>query len=85
MNATAEARDVQGVEQRNREELAAGVARFLGEHTGNRADHIASLETSGFSLSSFRPAAALFGPLWSASRGLWDTPSGSRQRWRRRA
>ena len=71
MNAPTEAGDVQDVGQRSREELAAGVGRFLGEHSGVRADHIARLETSGFSLSSFRLAAALFGPLWSASRGLW--------------
>ena len=47
------------------------MAHFLGEHAGARAAHIANLETHGFSLSSFRPAAACFGPLWAASRGLW--------------
>ena len=71
MNVTAEARDAQGVGQSKEKELEAGVAHFLGEHAGARAAHIANLETHGFSLSSFRPAAALFGPLWAASRGLW--------------
>ena len=71
MNATVETRDAQGVRERMEEELAAGVARFLGEHSGVRSARIARLETSGFSLSSFRLAAALLGPLWAASRGLW--------------
>ena len=72
MNARARARDTQGVGQGIEEELAAGVARFLGEHSGPRAARIARLETLGFSLSSFSPAAALLGPLWAASRGLWS-------------
>ena len=72
MNARARARDAQGVGQGFEEELAAGVARFLGEHPGSRAARIARLETIGFSLSSFSPAAALLGPLWAASRGLWS-------------
>ena len=72
MNARARARDAQGVGQGIEEELAAGVARFLGEHSGSRAARIARLETLGFSLSSFSPAAALLGPLWAASRGLWS-------------
>ena len=71
MNATTGARDAQGVGDRMEAELAAGVARFLGERPGGRAARIASLETSGFTLSSFNPAAALLGPLWAASRGLW--------------
>ena len=37
-----------------------------------RALRIARLETLGFSLSSFSPAAALLGPLWAASRRLWS-------------
>ncbi len=71
MNATAEARDVQGVGRRNEEELAGEVARFLGDQSGDHAARIAHLETKGFSLTSFRPAAALLGPVWAASRGLW--------------
>ena len=73
MNARAGAEGAQGVEGRIEEELRATVAHFLGEHAGpgTRAAHIASLETSGFSLSSFRLAAALLGPLWMAGRGLW--------------
>ena len=38
---------------------------------GSRAIRIARLETSGFSFSSFNPAAALLGPLWAAGRALW--------------
>ena len=72
MNARARARDAQGVGQGIEEELATGVARFIGEHTGSRAARIASLETSGFTFSSFTSAAALLGPLWAASRGLWS-------------
>ena len=73
MSARAGAEDAQGVEDRIEEELRAAVARFLGEHPGSgaRAARIANLERSGFSLNSFRPAAALLGPFWAASRGLW--------------
>ena len=73
MNATAAARDAKGTGQRTQDELAAGVARFLGEHpdSGERPARIARLETGESSRSSFNPAAALLGPLWAASRGLW--------------
>ena len=71
MNATAEVRDAQGVGHRKDEELGAEVARFLGEPSGAPSARIARLETRGFSLSSFRLAAACLGPYWAASRGLW--------------
>ena len=71
MNVAALGReDTKGIGQ-EKEELAAGVARFLDEPSGERAARIARLETHGFSLSSFNPAAALLGPLWAAGRGLW--------------
>ena len=53
------------------EEIAAGLPRFLGERSDSCAARFAHLETSGFSLSSFNPAAALLGPLWASSRGAW--------------
>ena len=73
MKATTGTRDAEGVDQRKEDELAAGVARFLGEGSGARAARIASLETGGFSPPSFNLAAALLGPLWAAGRGLWTT------------
>ena len=79
MNATAAARDAKGTGQRTQDELAAGVARFLGERSGERPARIARLETGESSRSSFNPAAALLGPLWAASRGLW-TPFWARHR-----
>ena len=71
MNATAAARDAKGTGRRTQDELAAGVARFLGERSGERPARIARLETGESSRSAFNPAAALLGPLWAASRGLW--------------
>ena len=71
MNTTAGARGAEGAGQKREDELAAGVARFLGERSGARTARIANLETGGFSPFSFSPAAALLGPLWAAGRGLW--------------
>ena len=45
--------------------------RFLGRHSDYYATRFARLETKSFPFSSFHPAAAAFGPLWAASRGVW--------------
>ena len=71
MNATANDRDAQGIRQKVEDEIASGVARFLDEPSGARTIRIARLETGGFSLPAFNLSAALLGPLWAASRGLW--------------